>query len=100
VKALSNLSKTLPYYVKEPSSMVFYCITNNLKDQEISRHSPREDFSVLISITLVNDLTLFFICPFDNYHTIFLTLSLISITTSLLEVEILQISSSQALNSQ
>lgn len=66
----------------------------------MSRYSPREDFSVLISIILVNALILFFVFPFDNYHTVFLTLSLISMTTSLLEAEILQISFNQALNSQ
>lgn len=41
-----------------------------------------------------------FICPFEKYHTVFLILSLISITTSLLQAEILQISFNQALNLQ
>lgn len=43
---------------------------------------------------------LVFICPFENHQTVFLILSLISITTSLLEAEILQISFNQALNLQ
>lgn len=76
------------------------------------RYTPREDFSVLISVTLVHAFSvlisitlvhafiLFFILPFDDYHTAFLTSSLISVTTSQLEDEILQISFNQALNLQ
>lgn len=58
----------------------------------MSRYSPSEYFSVLIGIILVNGVMLGFICPFENYQTVFLILSLISITPSLLEAKSLQIS--------
>lgn len=77
MKELSNLSKTMPSYIKQPSSVLFYCIVNNLKVKKICRYTPREDFSVLISFTLVHAFILFFVLPFDHYHTAFLTLSLI-----------------------
>lgn len=49
-------------------------------------------FGVLIRITLISNLLLVFILPFDNYYTMFLTLALIPIIILSLTAETLQIS--------